>query len=148
MDNTLKSAINLFKAKVSSNSDSIVKRDRTFNNFLIPIIRRQWDTHCAYPNAVVWTIFEVDGGCQLLSNSNDQLLLNLALDQPQDFESLCKFKSFRFYNLFSNDGNIFTLEFGGLTDAAIQITSELLTDVFNIPIDKEIKIVEFAKYMP
>lgn len=145
MDDILKSAINRFKTKVGTQLDSTDNNYKIDNNFLVPIMQRQWDTHCKYPNVPVWTIFDVNGGCcQLVSNSEDQLMLNLALDQPMDYESLCKFKKFRFYNLFHGYKNIFELEFGGLTDAAIQITSELLTDVFGVSVNKEIKILEFG----
>ncbi len=97
-------------------------------------------THSAYPNAVSVTIFKTHAneGCQLLSNSADKLLLNIALDRPEDYKTLCKFKKHRFYNLFKRDGVIYELEFGGVTNAAIQIASEILTDIFDIPINREI----------
>lgn len=110
-------------------------------NYLIPIIQRQWASHCAYPHKVNVTIFTTPqvGSCQLLSNGyGDQLLLNIALDCPEDYKRLCKFKKHRFYKLFKGDNGIYELEFGGVTDAAIQITSEILTDVFDIPVGKEI----------
>lgn len=148
-DDVLKSAISRFKAKVGAQTYSISKSNSISENYLLPIMQRQWETHCKYPNAVVFTLFDVKGGgCQILSNKKDQLVLNLALDQPCDYETLCKFKKFRFYNLFHNDNNIYLLEFRGLTDAAIQITSELLTDVFGVSIYDEIKIAEFSTYIP
>ena len=148
-DDILKSAISRFKAKVGAQTDSISKSKGIGDNYLLPIMQRQWETHCKYPNAVVFTLFDVkQGGCQLLSNTKDQLVLNLALDQPCDYKTLCKFKKFRFYNLFQNDNNIYLLEFGGLTDAAIQVTSELFTDVFEVSIYDEIRIIEFNTYIP
>lgn len=149
MDDILKSAISRFKVKVGTQTDSISKSDSTRDNYLLPIMQRQWEAHCKYPNAVVFTVFDVkEGGCQIVSNKKDQLVLNLALDQPCDYGTLCKFKKFRFYNLFQNDSNIYLLEFGGFTDAAIQITSELLTDIFGVSIYDEINIAEFSTYIP
>lgn len=112
MDDILKSAINRFKTRVGTQLDSTGNNYKIDNNFLVPIMQRQWDTHCKYPNVPVWTIFDVNGGCcQLVSNSENQLMLILALDQPMDYESLCKFKEFRFYNLFHGYKNIFELDF-------------------------------------
>lgn len=44
--------------------------------------------------------------------------INIALDCPEDYMMLCKFKKHRFYNLFRRDGEIYELEFGGTTDVA------------------------------
>lgn len=149
MNDLLKSAISRFKTKDSAPTISTHKAATTPKNYLVPIMQRQWETHCKHPNAVVFTLFNVKGGgCQLLSNTKDQLVLNLALDQPGDYEALSRFKRFKFYNLFYNDRNIYLLEFGGLTDAAIQITSELLTEVFGVSIYEEIGIAELNTYMP
>ncbi len=108
-------------------------------NYLVPIMQRQWASHCAYPSKVNVTMFTTyQGGCQLLSGKGNQLFLNIAFYLPEDYDSLCKFKKHRFYNLFKGDNEIYEIEFGGVTDAAIQITSEILTDVFDIPVYKEI----------
>lgn len=143
MDNILKSAIANLKSKIDNSSTTISEKTVAGEqkvNYLIPIMQRQWASHCAYPNSVSVTLFNTHAneGCQLLSNSTDKLLLNIALDRPEDYKTLCKFKKHRFYNLFKRDGEIYELEFGDLTDSAIQITSEILTDVFDIPVDKEI----------
>lgn len=143
MDNVLKSAISELESKIDNSSTTIREKtaaDGQNVNYLIPIMQRQWASHCAYPNAVSVTIFKTyaNEGCQLLSNSADKLLLNIALDRPEDYKTLCKFKRHRFYNLFKRDSEIYELEFGGVTDAAIQITSEILTDVFDIPVDQKI----------
>lgn len=116
--------------------------------YLYPIIKRQWDAHRSSPHAVVITIIRVDGALQLLSNSQEQLALNLALDTPQDRERLMRFKKFRFYNLFSNDRDIYLLAFGGMTQAAFLITSELLSFVFDIGPTDPIEVVEFQLYQP
>ncbi len=144
MDNVLKSAIARLKSKIDNSSTAISEKAFAGEqkvNYLIPIMQQQWASHCAYPSKVNVTMFTAypEGGCQLLSNGHgDQLLLNIALDRPEDYKRLCKFKKHRFYNLFKGDNEIYELEFGGVTDAAIQITSEILTDVFDIPVDKEI----------
>lgn len=149
MNDLLKSAISRFKTKDRALIISTHKTSTTAENYLVPIMKRQWETHCKHPNAVVFTLFNVKGGgCQLLSNTKDQLVLNIALDQPDDYEALCRFKRFRFYNLFYNDRNIYLLEFGGLTDAAMQITSEVLAEVFGVSIYEEIEIAEFKTYIP
>ncbi len=143
MDNVLKSAIARLKSKIDNRSTTISEKlsgDRQKMNYLVPIMQRQWASYCAYSNKITMTLFETHaGGCQLLSNGRgDRLLLNIALDRPEDYTTLYKFKKHRFYDLFKGDNEIYELEFGGITDAAIQITSEILTDVFDISVDKEI----------
>ncbi len=142
MDSLLQSAINRYRAKQSGAEDvpqgNLCQNEQ---NFVIPIMQRHWDTHCANPTSVVFTLFNIAGACQLLSNRHDQLLLNIALDQPQDQQNLLKFKKHRFYNLFKGDGNIYELEFGGMTDEAVQITSEILTDVFGVSVNQEINTI-------
>ena len=113
-------------------------------NSLLAIMQRHWDAHRSNPNAIVWTEFDVNGACQLISNSNDQLLLNLAFYPSQDDELLCVFKNFKYYNLFHGD-EVYTLEFGKLSDLALQITSELLQDVYGVKIDEDIPLLDFGK---
>ena len=148
MDEILRSAINRFKTKIATDSGMADKSCKRIDNNLLPILQRHWEEHCNFPKYVILTVFSVKGGCQLVSNHRNQLLLNVALNQPEDYEKLCRFRKLDCYNLFHNDGNIFELEFGGLTTTALQITSELLAKVFDVPLDEEIKILEFLKYMP
>lgn len=111
-------------------------------DYVTALLQRQWASHCAYPNSVVVTIFKTrEGGCQLVSNSMNNLLLNISFEDSsgrREYELENKFKQHPFYTYFAGEDGIYELEFGGVTQMAVQITLAILRDVFDIDTNNEI----------
>lgn len=112
------------------------------SDYVTALLQRQWASHCAYPDTIFVTIFKTRKGCcQLVSNVKDSLLLNIDFQNPdgsiaQELEN--RFRQHPFYSYFTGEDGIYALEFGRVTQMAVQITSAILRDVFDIATNKEI----------
>ena len=120
-------------------------------DYVTALLQRQWASHCAYPNSVVVTIFKTRKGCcQLVSNTKDNLLLNISFedsDGSMENELENRFRNNPLYAYFAGGEGIYELEFGGVTQMAVQITSAILREVFGISTDREIE-TSFEDWVP